>query len=246
MKRKLRKIKRKLLNSNLLLTVSSILIIISIIMIVFTIRFIISSNNDYNKLIDESKNINNNLNIDKFNKEYIILLKNNDITKTKANKVLEEAMEKYSIEYTETLEKTMNSIKDEQYSNLLTTTNYQNDFNNSINYISNKQKELITLENNLDKITEKSYYNVYIKDLTKNKNLINKYDVLINNIINKDEIDFLLYDIDKVKEILDISNDVLNYLNSNKSSWYIENNEIVFTNQDIKNNYESKVSQIKR
>ena len=249
MKRKIRKIKRKLAKSNILLLIIATIIIIAIIIALIIGKSILTDNNDYDNLIKESKTINNSIKIDKIDNKYINKIKKERITNNKENQLLEDAIEEYTIDYIKTINSTTNCIKDEKYANLLTATNYQTDgpaFNNSIEYLNNKKEEIHEANNELNKIIDKTYYTKYIKEKTKNKSLINKYLLLIKNIINTEEIDLLINDLDNVQTILTISNDIFAYLGRNSTAYHIENNEIVFTDQQVKTEYEKAINKIKR
>ena len=83
-------------------------------------------------------------------KDYLSILENqidliNSIYEEYIEK-LEEAIEEYSIDYGDIIDKTIKSIKDEKYANLLIATNYQADapaFTNSQNYIVEKNKGIV-------------------------------------------------------------------------------------------------------
>ena len=250
MKRKIRRIKRKLKNSNkLFLKILILLIILVLIIFIIFEQTIIKDKNEFDSLLKETNIIKENISIDKFNINNIKELKNNNITKTKENLLLEEAIEEYSIDYGDIIDKTIKSIKDEKYANLLIATNYQADapaFTNSQKYKEEKNKEIDNNKQELDKIIDKTYYLKYIKEKTKDKKTIERYKVLIKNIINNDDYELLNKDITDLKEILKVSNEIFIYLGRNANSWHIENNEIVFTNQEVKTEYEKAIAKIKR
>ena len=249
MKRKIRRIKRKLKGSSIFLKILVLLILILIVILIIFENTIIKDKKDFDNLLKESKIIHENISIETFNIDNVKELNKNKTSKSKNNILLEEAIEEFSIDYSNILDKTIKSIKDEKYANLLIASNYEADrpaFTNSQNYIAEKNKEIDENKQELDKIIDKTYYTKYIKERTKDKKTIERYKVLVNNIINKDDYSLLEKDIESLKEILKVSNDIFLYLGRNNDAWHVENNEIVFTNQEVKIEYEKAIQKIKR
>ena len=85
----------------------------------------------------------------------------------------------------------------------------------------------------------------YITKKTNDNNTIERYKLLIKNINNKNDINMINKDISNLKEILKISSDIFVYLRTNSNTWHIENNEIVFTNQEVKTEYDKAINKIK-
>ena len=249
MKRKIRRIKRKLKGSNIFLKILVLLILVLVVILIIFENTIIKDKKDFDNLLKESKIIHENISIETFNIDNVKELNKNKISKSKNNILLEEAIEEFSEDYSNILDKTIKSIKDEKYANLLIASNYEADrpaFTNSQNYIAEKNKEIDENKQELDKIIDKAYYTKYIKERTKDKKTIERYKVLVNNIINKDDYSLLEKDIESLKEILKVSNDIFIYLGRNNDAWHVENNEIVFTNQEVKIEYEKAIQKIKR
>ena len=249
MKRKIRRIKRKLKGSNIFLKILVLLILVLVVILIIFENTIIKDKKDFDNLLKESKIIHENISIETFNIDNVKELNKNKISKSKNNILLEEAIEEFSEDYSNILDKTIKSIKDEKYANLLIASNYEADrpaFTNSQNYIAEKNKEIDENKQELDKIIDKAYYTKYIKERTKDKKTIERYKVLVNNIINKDDYSLLEKDIESLKEILKVSNDIFIYLGRNNDAWNVENNEIVFTNQEVKIEYEKAIQKIKR
>jgi len=249
MKRKLRRIKRKLKRSNLLLKIITIIIVVLIVIFYILGETIIKDNNDYKKLTNESIEANKNLSIDTYNNNYLKEIESNKICNSKELSLLEEGLENYIKDYSNIIDKSIKTIKDEKITNLLTAQNYSQDgpaFTNSINFINTKNQELDNLNTELNNITNKIYYTKYIKERTKNKKTIERYKLLVKNIINNKDIELINKDITELKDILKTSNDIFIYLSRNNTAWYVESNEIVFTNQEVKTEYEKAINKIKR
>ena len=249
MKRKLRRIKRKLKRSNIVLKILSLIIIVLIVVFYILGESIIKDKNDYEKLLEESNKLHKYLTIENLNEKYIQEIEAEKICKSKETILIEEALEEFSRDYYNQLDKTIKSIKDEKYTNILTASNYATDgpaFTNSLNYITEKNKEIDTLKLDLERISSKIYYTKYIKERTKDYKSIDRYNNLVNKIINKKDIELLNNDLNNLKEILKVSNDIFIYLGRTNTEWHIENNEIIFTNLEVKTEYEKAINKIKR
>ena len=171
MKRKLRRIKRKLKKSKYVLIILTITIIVLIIVFTIIGNNIVKEKEEYDELVNESYKINNSLKINSYNLSYINQLSSSQICTSKYNEILEEAIEEYTREYSLVLDDTIKSIKDEKYANLLVASNYQVDapeFNNSINYINEKNKEIDSLIEKLNNTVKKDNYMKYINSRTDN------------------------------------------------------------------------------
>lgn len=246
MKRKLKKIKRKLKKIPVLFIIS--ILIIAIIIVLLISYNIMNNNQEYNNLIKEAIEINNKLTINNIDKDYINKISNNKMSKTKENIILEEAIEEFAIEYMQIKDSAIKEIKDQTYANLLVAPNYQADaptFETSHIYIKNKNERLDSNKEKLNTIVSKTYNTKFIKERTKNKNTIKKYNILVKNIINKEETKLINDNIDEVENILQITDNILTYLSNNSNSWHIENNEIVFISNEVKIEYETLISKIK-
>ena len=247
MKRKLRKIKRKLKRSSSILILITIIIIILIVIVSIFSKNLIDNRNDLKNIETEVEQIHKNLSLETYNYEYINTLDKN-ITKTNDNIILEEAIEEFAKDYSNELNNLIKEIKDEKYTNLLSADNYQKDgpaFTNSLNYTTEKKNIIKNNHDKLNTIIDKVYYPKYIKERTKDQKLINKFNYLVKEIINKEDLDLLNKDIENSYIILQTSNDIFVYLSRNATSWHIDNNEIVFTDQTVKTEYEKAISRIK-
>ena len=161
--------------------------------------------------------------------------------------ILERSMKSYLKDTFSTLFEIKDILENEKISSLLTIENYEEDgkdFVNSKRYISDvlkkledyKQKypEYLTKEKAMSYISDKnldSYYidlyeDVYLKDMDTLKD--DELDKAVNDLIN----------------ILNVSNDVLNLLSNNQSSWVISNDKIIFNSSSLLDEYNSLLNSI--
>ena len=215
-------------------------IIVAIIVVALTV-FIIKDFNQEEQLRQELNEIDSLINFEEFDYDAI----NERLGKTISSGdylVVEKAAKKYlkdTIDITLTIVDIMN---DEKLVNILTTDNYLEDgpsFVNSKLYIKNTKEQLennkIKILNQMDNDTVLSY--------VENKNLdsyyIDFYESLsfsseaeINK--NKQEIE---ENIDIIIDMLNVYDEVLDFLIENKNDWTIEGEYIVFSTDQLSDQY---------
>lgn len=139
-------------------------------------------------------------------------------------------------------------LNDEKITTLLTVENYQEDgkdFTNSKEYINNtratlencktKYTEFLTEEKAMSYINDKRLDSYYI-DLYKNE--------FIGDMSSASQ-DTTVQDlIDEVIGVLNTSEEVLNLLSENQNSWEIEGENIVFSNDNLSNEYDTLINSL--
>ena len=215
-------------------------IIVAIIVVALTV-FIIKDFNQEEQLRQELNEIDSLINFEEFDYDAI----NERLGKTISSGdylVVEKAAKKYlkdTIDITLTIVDIMN---DEKLVNILTTDNYLEDGPNFVNsklYIKNTKEQLennkIKILNQMDNDTVLSY--------VENKNLDSYYidfykslsfssEAEINK--NKEEIE---ENIDSIIDMLNVYDEVLDFLIENKNDWTIEGEYIVFSTDQLSDQY---------
>ena len=132
----------------------------------------------------------------------------------------------------------------------MTPENYLNDGKDFI-----KTKEYITTtKTNLEKYKQ-SYIEFfteekamsYINDKGLDDYYIDLYkDSYVGDIENESSEDIKVVEesIDDIIEILNVSEEVINFLIENKDSWNIDDNNIVFSNDELSNKYDSLLDKL--
>ncbi len=225
-----------------------ILVIVAIIAAVFG-YMVISDMQQENKLDKEFTEIADLMNFDKgiddTTKDEIN--KKLDRTVTKGDyAVVEKALKSYLKDFFGNASEIMDTINDDTITNLLTVENYKSDgkdFTESKEYISSTRQKLEDCKEKLSELLTKEKAMSYIE----NKNL-DSYYVDIYEKEFADEIDSEDHSaqdsIDELVQLLNTSEDILNLLSDNQSSWEIDGDSIVFTNEGIKNKYDELVDSI--
>ena len=231
--------------------------IIVVILIIFLVLIGIISYFSYNYYIDnkekkllqnEVAEINKYITSDKVDIEKIKKIITPDIT-TKNCLAVEEALEKYILDCATTINTAIALLQDEKLTNLLGVTNYQSDgpnFTNSKAYIAKTKEELQTAKGNILSLTDESKILAYFNNPTKDDYYEQMYRSLaIDTGLKDNDIKAFSSSIDSVINLLNISEETLNFLSQNSTSWQIQNNQIYFTNENLLNTYNNYIAKIK-
>ena len=159
---------------------------------------------------------------------------------------IEKALKNFLSDSVENNTRIYEILADERIVNNLTPENYRTDgpeFVQTKEYLANTIRELQECkEKYANYFTEENIMS-YISD----KNINTYYIDLYKNEITgetEDEENTVVDDIDETLEILNITQEVINFLAENKNSWYIENDNIYFNSEDMSNKYIELISKI--
>ena len=222
-----------------------VLIIIGIILALFIAVIAVLIVKDFNqeeKLRQELNEIDSMINFEDFDYDAV----NERLGKTISSGdylVVEKAAKKYlkdTIDITLTI---VNILNDEKLVNILTAENYKNDGPNFINsklYIKNTKEEL---ENNKTKILNQMN-NETVLSYVENKNLDSYYIDFYKSLsfsseaeINKNKQE-MEDSIDSVIDMLNVYDEIIDFLIENKNEWTIEGEYIVFSTEQLGNQYD--------
>ena len=222
-----------------------VLIIIGVVLALFIAVIAVLIVKDYNqeeKLRQELNEIDSMINFEDFDYDAV----NERLGKTISSGdylVVEKAAKKYlkdTIDITLTI---VNILNDEKLVNILTAENYKNDGPNFINsklYIKNTKEEL---ENNKTKILNQMN-NETVLSYVENKNLDSYYIDFYKSLsfsseaeINKNKQE-MEDSIDSVIDMLNVYDEIIDFLIENKNEWIIEGEYIVFSTEQLGNQYD--------
>ncbi len=219
-------------------------------LIVITIGyFVVTDLNQESKLENELIEISDMVNEDNVDIDAVYERLNSTVT-TGDYKVVEVAFKTYLKDNFDNTLKIAEILEDEQLVNILTPENYLNDGKDFI-----KTKEYITTtKTNLEKYKQ-SYIEFfteekamsYINDKGLDDYYIDLYkDSYVGDIENESSEDIKVVEesIDDIIEILNVSEEVINFLIENKDSWNIDDNNIVFSNDELSNKYDSLLDKL--
>ncbi len=215
-------------------------VVVALIVLLLTI-IIIKDLNQEKKLRQELNEIDSLINFDQFDYDKV----NERLGKTISSGdylVVEKAAKKYLKDTIDTTLNYVNLVTDEKFSNVLTIKNYQEDGPNFINtklYIKNTKEQI---EDNKNKILNQ-FNNETVLSYIENKNLDSYYIDFYKSLAfsseaeitkNKQEIE---QNINVVIETLNVYDEVIDFLIENKNEWKIDGEYIIFSTDELSNQY---------
>lgn len=217
-------------------------VIVALVLITGVIAIGIGLYHDFKQegeLISECKEIKKLTNAENLDAEKINEMLTRKISTGEYLKV-EEALKEYLTARFQNITKISQILNDEKLEKILTIDNYKNDgpeFVTTKEYIENAKKELQEQKNRYKELFAEETIMSYIN----NKNLDSYYvkfykqELIGNPEESKDNT--VEHNIDGIITILDSYNSVIDFLVTNKNSWKIEGENIVFANEELSNKF---------
>lgn len=227
-----------------------ILIIVGIIILIVIgviAYFVITDLQQEDKLTAELQEISNlvnnqNVDIDQINERL-------DRTVTRGDyAVVEQSFKQYLKDNFDVSMKTADILNDEKLTTILTADNYKQDgkdFVETKNYISTTRDQLETYKTEYKDFFTEDKVMSYIND----KNLDSYYtdlykQELVGDIESDNETEVVESAINDVIGILDIYEEVINFLVDNQNSWNVQDDTIEFTSESLQNQYNSLIDKL--
>ena len=227
-----------------------ILIIVLILIILALVGigyFVVSDLIQEEKLKNELSEINQLVNTETMDLDEINNRLNRTVT-TGDYEIVEKAFKSYLKDNFDNSIQIASILNDDKITILLTAENYLNDgkeFLESKNYITttrtqleeckNKYAEFLTEEKAMSYINDKGLDSYYI-DLYKN-DFVGDMDSEPKDTTVEDSIDEII-------RVLNITEEILNLLSENPSSWNIQGENISFNNENLSNQYDTLINSI--
>ena len=217
-------------------------VIVALVLITGVIAIGIGLYHDFKQegeLISECKEIKKLTNAENLDAEKINEMLTRKISTGEYLKV-EEALKEYLTARFQNIRKISQILNDEKLEKILTIDNYKNDgpeFVTTKEYIENTKKELQEQKNRYKELFAEETIMSYIN----NKNLDSYYlefykqELIGNPEESKDNT--VEHNIDGIITILDSYNSVIDFLVTNKNSWKIEEENIIFANEELSNKF---------
>lgn len=182
-----------------------------------------------------------NIDIDEINKRLDRTITTGDYAE------VEDAFKSYLRDNFNEVIKITNIINDEKIVKLLTVDNYKADgkeFTESKKYISKTRQDLMECKDEYSKYMTKDKAMSYIENKNLDSYYVDLYDKEFVGDIDSIKDTTVEESINDIIELLNISEKILNLLSENPNSWTIEEDTIVFLNNNIRSQYDELVSQI--
>ena len=153
---------------------------------------------------------------------------------------VENALKDYLTARFQNITKISEILNNEKLENILTIDNYKNDgpeFVTTKEYIENTKQELQELKNRYEELFTEETLMSYINNKSLDSYYVDFYkqELIGNQEESKDNT--VEHNIDGIITILDSYNSVIDFLITNKNSWKIEGENIVFANEELSNKF---------
>ena len=138
-------------------------------------------------------------------------------------------------------------INDERITTLLTADNYKTDgkdFTESKNYISTTKQKLKECKEKYSEYMTKEKAMSYIEDKGLDSYYVDLYEQEYVGDMDSAKDTTVEDSIDEIISLLDTSEKVLNLLSNNQDTWNVEGDNIVFSNDSIRNQYDELINSI--
>ncbi len=174
---------------------------------------------------------------------------NNIVTNGKYAKV-EKAAKNYAHDLFHTAFEIKDMLEDEQMAKLLTANNYEEDgpeFVETKKYLSETKQALEDKKTQMLGYLEESKINSYIESETSDGYSVELYRQLLSEDISMPESEKkqLEKSIDKVVSMLEIEEEVIDFLIENKDKWQIQGEQIVFNSNSLVIKYNSFLTKLR-
>lgn len=226
-------------------------IIIAVVVIVALIigvlgYMVISDMAQEDKLKTELSEINDLANAETIDMDEINKRLNRTVTTGDYAKV-EEAFKSYLRDNFDNSIEIADLINDERITTLLTADNYKTDgkdFTESKNYISTTKQKLEECKEKYSEYMTKEKAMSYIEDKGLDSYYVDLYEQEFVGDMDSAKDTTVEDSIDEIISLLDTSEKVLNLLSNNQDTWNVEGDNIVFSNDSIRNQYDELINSI--
>ena len=209
--------------------------------------FVITDMMQEDKLKTELAEINELSNAEQFDIDAINERLNRTIT-TGDYAIVEDSFKTYLRENFDNIIQIAEILNNEKITTLLTVENYQEDgkdFIESKNYITTTIKELEECKTKYTEFLTEEKAMSYINDKGLDSYYTDLYkDEFVGDMDSTPKDNTVENSIDEVISILNTSEKVLNLLSENQKSWEIQEENIVFNNENLSNQYDELVSSL--
>ena len=226
-------------------------IIIAVVVIVVAIigvlgYMVISDMRQEDKLKTELSEINDLANAETIDMDEINKRLDRTVTTGDYAKV-EEAFKSYLRDNFDNSIEIADLINDERITILLTADNYKTDgkdFTESKNYISTTKQKLEECKEKYSEYMTKEKAMSYIEDKGLDSYYVDLYEQEYVGDMDSAKDTTVEDSIDEIISLLDTSEKVLNLLSNNQDTWNVEGDNIVFSNDSIRNQYDELINSI--
>ena len=219
-----------------------------LVLIIGVIGYIVVSDlKQEEKLKDELEELNMLVNEENIDIDKVKEMLNRTVT-TGDYKVVEESFKEYLSDTFDSIFQMMDILNSDKLVSILTAENYQNDgpnFTETKAYITETKNKLEELKNSYYSFLTEEKAMSYIENKGLDSYYVDLYkDEYVGDMENVSEDKTVEDSVNQIIEILNVSEEVINFLSENSSSWHIEDNVIVFDTDELSNMYTELINKI--
>ena len=209
--------------------------------------FVVSDLKQEEKLKNELDELNLLVNEENIDVDKVKEMLNRTVT-TGDYKVVETSFKEYLSDAFDSVFQIVDILNDDKLVSILTVENYQSDgpdFIETKAYISETKTKLEELKNSYYSFLTEEKAMSYIENKGLESYYVDLYrDEYVGDMetVNKDKT--VEESINQIIELLNISEEVINFLSENSNSWYIEDNVIVFNTDELSNKYTELINKL--
>lgn len=208
---------------------------------------VVSDSKQEEKLKNELEELNTLVNEENIDVDKVKKMLNRTVT-TGDYKVVETSFKAYLSDAFDSVFQMLDILNSDKLVSILTAENYQNDgpeFTETKAYITETKTKLEELKNSYYSfLTEKKAMS-YIEDKGLDSYYVDLYrEEYVGDIDTANEDKTVEDSINQIIELLNVSEEVINFLSENSNSWHIEDNVIVFDTDELSNMYTELINKI--
>ena len=208
---------------------------------------VVSDSKQEEKLKNELEELNTLVNEENIDVDKVKKMLNRTVT-TGDYKVVETSFKAYLSDAFDSVFQMLDILNSDKLVSILTAENYQNDgpeFTETKAYITETKTKLEELKNSYYSfLTEKKAMS-YIEDKGLDSYYVDLYrEEYVGDIDTANEDKTVEDSINQIIELLNVSEEVINFLSENSNSWHIEDNVIVFDTDELSNRYTELINKI--
>ncbi len=211
-------------------------ILVLFVLVLGGVAYLVFSDlNEEKKLIEEMNQV---YELMDANNQAELEQKLNNIVTSGDYAIVEKAAKNYVKDFYNLIISIIDELDNEKITTLITYKNYQEDgpnFSSTKTYINTTKSKLENYKNLYKEFLTEEKAKSYLKE-----ELDSYYqEFYIEQIIGKENDETIIADIDNIIEILNNSKVIIDFLVNYQDNWYLEDNYIYFTSEELTNQYDN-------
>ena len=208
---------------------------------------VVSDSKQEEKLKNELEELNTLVNEENIDVDKVKKMLNRTVT-TGDYKVVETSFKAYLSDAFDSVFQMLDILNSDKLVSILTAENYQNDgpeFTETKAYIIETKTKLEELKNSYYSFLTEEKAMSYIEDKGLDSYYVDLYrEEYVGDIDTANEDKTVEDSINQIIELLNVSEEIINFLSENSNSWHIEEDVIVFNTDELSNKYNELLNKI--